>query len=347
MNENKTKSEKKTISKKTLKVGLIALAVLAFAGASVGCYFIGKNIRNNNGAGDESSSAEVIPGNGVSVKMAFVAATTEDPYGSYVIDYTVTPKIYTDTISAKIAYDESGDAVPSTVMTIDQDSANQRITAHCKGAFTKAIRLTIYASSDESVTAAVVFQFKEKITVTVPDSISLSEGAVPAITPTVTSTGGTITVDKAVKSVTYGWNSSFINWVKEKTQKALDTAVTQATNTNFYSNEAMGSLVGLSADDAASFFATAFSSNTFLTTKGCGYSYDITYIGETDVYPVSTTWHLGSATRADFLAEFDGAHPIFDWSCSINGKSYSKSFGLTLGAIPVQSISAGETSVTF
>ena len=58
-------------------------------------------------------------------------------------------------------------------------------------------------------------------------------------------------------------------------------------------------------------------------------------------------WHLGSATRADFLAEFDGAHPIFDWSCSINGKSYSKSFGLTLGAIPVQSISAGETSVTF
>ena len=109
----------------------------------------------------------------------------------------------------------------------------------------------------------------------------------------------------------------------------------------------MGDLVGLSANDAKSFFATAFSANTFLTTKGCGYSYDITYIGETDVYPVSTTWHLGSATRADFLAEFDGAHPIFDWSCSINGKSYSKSFGLTLGAIPVQSISAGETSVTF
>jgi hypothetical protein len=40
-------------------------------------------------------------------------------------------------------------------------------------------------------------------------------------------------------------------------------------------------------------------------------------------------------------------NPVFDWSCTINGKTYSKSFGLTLSAIAVTGITADTTGYTF
>lgn len=286
---------------------------------------------------------------GVAVKCAY-KANSADAYGSYEITYTVTPAIYTDEILAKIAYSDGTD-VPATVATIDHDIVNQKTTVHCKGVFTKQVNAVIYAASNPSVKATVVFDFTEKLTVTLPESIAISDGAIPAITPVIASTGGTKTVDKEVRNQTYAWNANFISWVKAQTQAQIDAEEAADAFQCAYCNEKIGDLVGLSSADAKAFFSTAFNANTFLTTKGCGYSYEWEFTDGTDSDDpwslAEGTWHLGSATHAAFLAEFNGTNPVFDWICSINGKTYSKSFGLTLSAIAVTGISADATTHSF
>jgi hypothetical protein len=249
---------------------------------------------------------------------------------------------------AKLAYSD-GSEVPDTVATLDHDVSGQKATVHCKAAFTKQVIATIYAASAPTVKAEITFDFTERISVTIPDSIAISDGKVPAITPTVTTTGGTKTVDKSVKNQTYAWNANFISWVKAKTKAHIDDIEKEGYLVDYYQNEVVGDLVGLSSSDAASFFSTAFNANTFLTSKGCKYSYDWLYRYDPDgIYSTqSGVWYLGSASHTDFLAEFNGANPVFDWSCTINGKTYSKSFGLTLSAIAVTGIAADTTGYTF
>jgi hypothetical protein len=93
----------------------------------------------------------------------------------------------------------------------------------------------------------IVFDFTERISVTIPDSIAISDGKVPAITPTVTTTGGTKTVDKSVKNQTYAWNANFVSWVKAKTKAHIDDIEKEGYLVDYYQNEVVGDLVGLSS----------------------------------------------------------------------------------------------------
>jgi hypothetical protein len=335
--------------KKPIKIAIICLAALIAAGAVAGASYYSGFKKGEAQTPACSTCPATIKESGVAVKCAY-KANSADAYGSYEITYTVTPAIYTDDIVAKIAYSD-GAEVPAAVATLDHDIVNQKVTVHCKGVFNKQVDAVIYAASDPTVKATIVFDFTEKLTVTLPESIAISDGAVPAITPTVTTTGGTKTVDKEVRNQTYAWNTSFISWVKAQTQAQIDSEEAADAFQCAYSDEKIGDLVGLSGADAKSFFATAFSANTFLTTKGCGYSYKWEFTDGTDSDDPWTlaegTWHLGSASHADFLAEFNGTNPVFDWSCTINGKAYSKSFGLTLSAIAVTGITADTTGYSF
>jgi hypothetical protein len=332
--------------KKPIKIAIICLAALIAAGAVAGAsYWAG--LKNGAQAQTCQTCPTTVSEKGVAVKCAY-KANAADAYGSYEITYTVTPAIYTDQIMAKLAYSD-GSEVPDTVATLDHDVSAQKATVHCKAAFTKQVVATIYAASAPTVKAEITFDFTERISVTIPDSIAISDGKVPAITPTVTTTGGTKTVDKSVKNQTYAWNANFISWVKAKTKAHIDDIEKEGYLVDYYQNEVVGDLVGLSSSDAASFFSTAFNANTFLTSKGCKYSYDWLYRYDPDgIYSTqSGVWYLGSASHADFLAEFNGTNPVFDWSCTINGKTYSKSFGLTLSAIAVTGITADTTGYTF
>jgi len=332
---------------KSAKAVLLVLASAILAGAIGGIsYYAG--LRKGQ---SEDSTCQTCPTtvseSGVAVKCAY-KANAADAYGSYEITYTVTPAIYTDQIMAKLGY-SGGTDVPASVATLDHDVAGQKVTIHCKSVFTQQIVVTIYAASNTNVKATIAFDFTEKLTVTLPDSIAISEGQVPSITPSISTTGGTKEADKTPRNVNYKWNSSFIDWVKSQTNAEIVVEEDANAATQTFGNSTIGDLVGLSDADATRFFQTGFSANSFLTSKGCNYSYE--WIDSDDDSGIYSTyeniWYLGSATHAAFLAEFDGTKPVFDWSCTINGKSYSKSFGLTLEAIPVTGITADTTGYSF
>jgi hypothetical protein len=197
--------------KKPIKIAIICLAALIAVGAVAGAsYWAG--LKNGAQAQTCQTCPTTVSEKGVAVKCAY-KANAADAYGSYEITYTVTPAIYTDQIMAKLAYSD-GSEVPDTVVSLDQDASAQKVTVHCKAAFTKQVVATIYAASAPTVKAEITFDFTERVSVTIPDSIAISDGKVPAITPTVTTTGGTKTVDKSVKNQTYAWNANFITGSK-------------------------------------------------------------------------------------------------------------------------------------
>jgi hypothetical protein len=238
--------------KKPIKIAIICLAALIAAGAVAGAsYWAG--LKNGAQAQTCQTCPTTVSEKGVAVKCAY-KANAADAYGSYEITYTVTPAIYTDQIMAKLAYSD-GSEVPDTVATLDHDVSAQKATVHCKAAFTKQVVATIYAASAPTVKAEITFDFTERISVTIPDSIAISDGKVPAITPTVTTTGGTKTVDKSVKNQTYAWNAASSAGSRPKL-RPIDDIGEGERYLVAYAKRSGRRLVGLSSSDAASFFST-------------------------------------------------------------------------------------------
>ena len=349
MKKNKTNNINNGFKpKKKRYAPYIALGTLAFI-AGLGCaffggYLLGKNVK----AEDKPGETIAIKDNAVAIKCAF-KNNTKAKYGTYELTYSVTPTIYTDQIVAKIAY-QDGTNIEDGIVSIEHDTINKEVNVNCLNAFTKKIVLTLYAESNPNVKGTMLFDFKERINVILPDAINLVEGQVPAINPHVDTTGGTILVDKNVTDVTYSWNPEFLSWVKEKSMKELNDYMDEnRANMSFEGGKFTG-YVGLGAEDATGFFKKAFKANEFLTTKGGSYTWEEAYSDDDSEDPWSvcnSTWHLGSASKADFMAEFSGTKPVFDWTCKVNGNSYAKSFGLTLSSINVTSISISGSSWCF
>ena len=333
-----------------LEIGVVSLGVLGTCALSgyVG-YCIGTKQVSKANETDKGINAEVNE-NGINVKMVYNAATTEDTYGSYTITYTVTPEVYTDEIKTKLTFAD-GSEVDSSILSIDHDTMNRKVTVHCKKVFTSNVTLTLYAESNSNVKATMTFDFREKLTVDLPDSITLNEGEIPSIAPTITSTGGTLSVDKTVKDVTYKWNSEFLTWVTNQTKKKYSTYKSEMSNVMMFEGDmTLGDYVGLNDSDCSSFFSTKFNAQSFLASKGCKYSWVEAYSDDDSDDPWSTcngTFYLGSAGKTDFLTEFNGTNPIIDYACKVNGVTYSKSFGLNISAINVTGISLSNTSYVF
>jgi len=351
-NKQNRSEKKKNVGTIVSSILLTISALCCLAGAGCFGYFLGRASaqREQTKVQDSEPVAEIESSDGITVQARYYAANpaSTDAYGYYEITYKVDPVIFTDEIEAKLQYADGTD-VPTDVLSFDHDAANTKITVHCKKVFTQAAILTLYAKSDPSVKRTIRFDFREKLTVTLPDSIALTEGAVPTIDPVITSTGGTLQIDKTVTNQVYSWNPAFIQWVNTETKAAMDAEIQDISFNCSTSQEKVGDLVGLSQSDCDSFFKNAFSSNDFLTTKGQKYSYEWEYSDDDSGDPnvQNTTWYLGKAPRADFLKEFDGKSPIIDFSCYINGTKYEKTFGLSLSAIPVKGISTDVSSYVF
>lgn len=335
--------------KKALKIALIGIAALLGLGAAAcGGFVAGVNYQQTQKE-DENKIDVDIKENGISLKMAYKAATTEDPYGSYELTYSVTPAIYTDEIKATLFY-EDGSSVDSSILSLEHNPNTMKIIVHCKKAFIKKVILKVYAQSNATVNATMTFDFREKISVDLPSAVSLKEGEIPSISPAINTTGGTVAVDKTVNNVSCKWNTSFLDWVKKQTQKYYETYKSENSFNMDFQDMTLGGFVGLSDSDCATFFSTKFNAYSFLSTKGCDYSWKEMYTDDDSDDPwsdCSGTFYLGKANKQDFLNEFNGNSPIIDYSCTINGQNYSKSFGLNISAISVSKISLDSASWVF
>ncbi len=336
--------------KKVLKIALIGLVGLIGLGAAAcGGFIAGRDYQVKQAEKEENKIDADIKENGISLKMAFKEATTEDPYGSYELTYSVTPAIYTDEIKATLFY-EDGSSLDSSVLALEHNPNTMKIIVHCKKAFNKKVILKVYAQSNATINATMTFGFREKISVDLPSAVSLKEGEIPSISPIIHTTGGTITIDKTVKNVSYKWNTSFLDWVKKQTQKYYESYKSENSFNMDFGDMTLGGFTGLSDSDCTTFFSTKFNAYSFLSAKGCNYTWKEMYTDDDSDDPWSNcsgTFHLGQANKQDFLKEFNGNSPIIDYSCSINGQTYSKTFGLNISAISVNKISLDSSSWAF
>lgn len=338
--------------KKALIIALTCLAGIGVAGAGFlgGYAYANKKAEGTNQVVEEQTTTELIQSKGVAVKAAFNPATKNgDTYGSYDITYTVNPVIYTDEIMAKIEY-EDGTEISSAVATLGFDANAAKATVHFKGVFTKRIFLTLYAKSNPDINAVLHFDFRERITVALPDSINLKEGVVPTITPNIQTTGGTVAVDKTVKNVSYKWNAGFVQWVKDKGIERSTSYYNSCKNDAEWCEDitvlTAADPVGLTDATAASFFATKFNPQSWLSSISDTTTFRVKWYDYDDYETKNQTFTIAQYSRSSFVSEFDGTKPIFDYSCTVNGKNYSKSFGLKLDAIAVSSIAINGSDYT-
>lgn len=341
--DEKNKKKKKEMKKSTI----IAISAVCVTLAGFGGFLLGNNIGQKKASENVSFVGNIKKDDqGIEVKMAFVPSSDGTTYGTYQLSYSVNPVIYTDEIIAELHYVDGSD-VPEDIMTLTHNQLKQTIIVECKKVFTTQIKLKIYAQSNTSISAETTFDFKEKLTISLPDYITISEGNIPTINPVIETTGGSVSADRTIKNAKYSWNSNFLEWIKSHAKAAVDSMVSQDAGSIEYEDIAFANYIGLDESDANTFFSTKFSANSFLTSKGCSYSFSYKYADDDDYSSTTMPWYLGSTKRSDFISYFDGNHPIFDIKCTINGSTFEKSYGLALDSINVTKLSFDNSGYVF
>lgn len=276
---------------------------------------------------------------GIKVKRLSSETDAAAQYGKYVFKYNVEPAIYTDSIGVKLSYSDGQD-VPSSVIKVDHDVYQSQVTCYCLAVFTKQITLSLYALANPDINGSIHLDFRERLTVTLPQSLTFVENQVPKITPTVTSSGGSVIVDKTVKNVSYTWNQEFLDWVKQKGKAYIDLYQQYNSWSITFTNTVFDHYLKLNNSDCMALFMNKFNPSSFLCTTGCVYKYGYAYSDDDDPTPVEETnsFTLNLAKRNELLSEFDGTHPIIDYQCYVDNKAYAKSYGINLSAINISKI---------
>ena len=322
-----------------------ALIGLTCVGVGVGTAYINEQGESNTITTVESSNAVKI----INVKRA---AATENNYGSTMIYYTLNPNVKAN-IEYSLTYSD-GSEVASDVLTVTHE------TVVCNKAFTKQIVLKVFPSNNTSVSASVRFDFKEKLTVS--SSLNQVENQKLSVETEVETTGGTVTVDKSVTNKTYTWNENFLNQVKTVMHNVSERSI--GNEPSWYNDyncslETTRTYVGLDNASLQKWFTTTnFTQNAFF--ESIYYDVSYYYVVDDDITMGSTTYEAGYKSDtytfkvyltdlgdSNFESVFNGTYDIIDYSCVINGETYTESFGLSLDAIKVTSITLDESSYTF
>ena len=322
---------------------LLSIGILSIGSMVGGYFFINKVAKNKN---DVPVQTEIETGNNFNVKYAFKADSNK--YGSYEFTYKVNPDVYTDQILATLTYSDDTE-MDSNLLTMEHFTDERKVVVHCLNVFTKQAKVKLYAETNPDVCAYVRFDFVERLTVTLPETVTITQGETPKVDVKIETTGGSKSVNKELQNVTYNWNSNFLSWCRTQANNYLSKIVTEKKSSCDIKNNSIGENYNLTQTSCTDLFSKEFNASTFLASMGVNYSFDYHYSDDED--PDYTTeegtWMLKDLDYSSFKTEFDGTRPIIDYSVKINGKKYEKTLGILLDKIPVQAIYASAVSFDF
>ena len=345
--------------KKTNKKIIIFSLVGLLLASSVAIPTIIKNNSNPN----ESNLVSSIDNN-KGINLVVKSIQSDNDYGTQEITYTVTPSFYAGQIIYKLNY--LNDApLEEDILSILHDVENNKLTITCLKPFLKQIILTLYAETNESVFATLKIDFIERLT---PSYSLLAEDNKPLkVNTTVNTTGGSIEVDKTVKNEKLIFNKGFITkannylrldsynienyesnayMVKQKATKYKSTS-----GKSLYEQETTLVSSTLSTLDPESFTDFTYESFIYSITAKlnikCFNLAGMRGVSENQTDAFNYTMKLKNITSAHLNELFNGTNPVFDYSCSINGTSYSTSLPLKLGNVQAKDISMSINSIMF
>ncbi len=322
---------------------LLSLGILS-VGSLIGGYFVIDKVTKPKA--DIPVQTEIEEGNNFKIKYAF--NSTSDKYGCFEFTYKVTPDVYTDQILAKLTYTDNTE-VDNTILKMEHLKTERKVKVHCLGVFTKQAQVKLYAESNVEVYCLVKLDFREKLTVTLPKTVTIEQGKKPTVEVDIQTTGGSKTVSKELENQTYNFNPKFLEWCRNQATSYVKTMTDEMKKNCDIKNVVIGENVNLTQPKCAEIFTTNFDATTFLKTFGVNYSFDYHYSDDDDPdYSTdSGVWTLNKLNYAAFSAEFDGSQPIIDYTVNVNGVKYSQSLGIVLSKIPVKAITASPFEYTF
>ena len=264
-------------------------------------------------------------------------------YGNQVIHFSIGPKIHDDELLYKMEYVD-GTFVEDDIFNINIDMKTYRVIVECNKPFTKQVIFTLYSMKNNEVSASATIDFKEKI-ITEP-SIDVIENSPLVFNPNITTTGGSITIDKELSDVTITFNRDFINTVKTKLlERYLSKEFSNPQTTTY--ERISESYVGLTNNDCKLLFSNKFTYDAFA--EGVHLNATYTWIESDSDYETTenVTYSLADLSKEDFNLLFDGNTTIFEVTYYINKLKYTYSSGLRISDIPINEITITNGSIVF
>ena len=264
-------------------------------------------------------------------------------YGNQVIHFSIGPKIHDDELLYKIEYVD-GTIVEDDIFNINIDMKTFRVIVECNKPFTKQVIFTLYSMKNNEVSASATIDFKEKI-LTEP-SIDVINDSPLVFNPNITTTGGSITIDKELSDVTITFNQDFVNNVKTLLLNRYLSKEFSNPQTTTY-ERISESYVGLTNNDCKLLFSNNFTYDSFA--EGIYLKATYTWIESDSDYETTenVTYSLADLAKEDFNLLFDGNTTIFEVTYYINKLKYTYSSGLKISDIPIKEITITNGSIVF
>ena len=314
--------------------------------------------------------------NGIELKVK--KSSQPSKYGSQTIGYDINPQNNTnDEILYKLNYADG--SIPEEMIIVIHNPEKQELTISCNNVFTEQIILTLYSKNNENVNAKLYVDFIEKLNV--KQNLVINENKPLSISNEITSSGGSIIIDKTITSESFTFNEDFI-LKAEQYMKADSYSIVVNANLDYTDEEGSRFCLAEEYHESAhyqditpdEYFANDINynfigvdSSAINNLKSINFSYDsfvnsiylhITNI-KFDVY--ENDGHEALSGKKDGIFDlklsnissdhfndlFSGTSPVFDYSVTINNQEYSSSFGLKIEGLNITSISIDKTNITF
>jgi hypothetical protein len=320
---------------KKLILGLSIGSIIAMS-LSVTSFLLIKNTTNNN----SNIQTEVI----TQQKIKITSIKYSDVnYGRKTIHYTINPKLNTDEVNYSLKYADDTD-IESYIFSVSFKPIDNYITITCLKPFTKQIVLSIYAKSNENIKASINIDFLEKITLN--PELEVKDNSPLSIKSNLTSTGGSITIDKTIKNESISFDETFVNTIKSKLKDRFEAIHYSNPQTTTY-DQLSAKFVGLEQTDCNKLFTNNFTYGEFI--ESIYYEVEYTWIESDSDYEehVHAYFYVSELLKDDFYTIFDGQTAVFSYSCEVNNQTYSKQLGLLIGDINITNISITTPNVIF
>ena len=319
---------------KKLILGLSIGSIIAMS-LSVTSFLLIKDSNNNSNIQTEVITQQKI-------KIASIKYSDVN-YGRKTIHYTTNPKLNTDEVNYSLKYADDSE-IEDDIFSVSFMPTENYITITCLKPFLKQVVLSIYAKSNENIKASITIDFLEKITLS--PELEVKENSPLSINSNLTSTGGSITINKTIKNESISFCESFVNTIKSKLKERFEAIHYSNPQTTTY-DEISAKFVGLEQTSCDKLFSSNFTYGEFI--ESIYYEVEYTWIESDSDYDeyVHAYFYISELLQEDFFSIFDGETAIFSYSCEVNNQTYTKQLGLLIGAINITNISITTPNVVF
>ena len=252
-------------------------------------------------------------------------------------------KLNTDEVNYSLKYADDSE-IEDDIFSVSFMPTENYITITCLKPFLKQVVLSIYAKSNENIKASITIDFLEKITLS--PELEVKDNSPLSINSNLTSTGGSITINKTIKNESISFCESFVNTIKSKLKERFEAIHYSNPQTTTY-DEISAKFVGLEQTSCDKLFSSNFTYGEFI--ESIYYEVEYTWIESDSDYDeyVHAYFYISELLQEDFFSIFDGETAIFSYSCEVNNQTYTKQLGLLIGAINITNISITTPNVVF